>query len=331
VQVKGGYAMKNINEDKVLIFQPWGIGDILMAVPAAKKLVRYGFRVDLISTQKNISQFLLTQNIFDTFFYVNWTKYKIINTITLIYLCLTHFRKYEFLLIPDGLNAILINILNIMCAGKVNTIFNLNKEKISQSRIKNNIAIAESIVLKKETICENIARDCSNYEFQTRVKKSKKNKIAIFMGASESFKAPPAEAVILACDILQAEGYSISEFTDGLSYVVAPKRTYIQKIPFLPFDELYKLMLDIDILIVGDTGLAHFASLCGVTIIMLAGPTKYMSTSPTGALIVLSDKALPCRPCYGTRNYGCCPIAVECMHSITPQNILNKVKSVLTF
>lgn len=317
----------DLNRGKVLIFQPWGIGDILMAVPAAKKLTRNGYAVDLISAQKDISIFLVENNIFQSFYYVKWTKNKIINLVVLLYFCFSHFRRYEFLLIPDGLSIILVNILKLICGNKVNSVGSIKKQKWNDSRIKNNISISEIIIMKKLKKNDVILFDYSDYKFKVEVKKSKKNRIAIFMGASESFKAPPVEGVILACDILRAEGVSFCEITDGKSYSIASKRSYIQKIPFLTFGELYKLMSEIDMLIAGDTGLAHFASLCGVKVIMLAGPTNYASTSPLEALVVLSDKQLPCRPCYGTPLYGRCPFGVECMQSITSQNIITKVRS----
>jgi heptosyltransferase II len=68
-----------------------------------------------------------------------------------------------------------------------------------------------------------------------------------------------------------------------------------------------------------DSGLGHIAASFGIPTITAAGPTNPTETRPygPGARVVQSPEDLSCRPCWFTELWGRCPYAVRCMSEIS--------------
>ena len=72
-----------------------------------------------------------------------------------------------------------------------------------------------------------------------------------------------------------------------------------------------------------DTGLGHIAAAVGVPVVTVAGPTDMGQTRPWGSShsVVTTQKSLACMPCYDTELYGKCPYACECMRTISVHDV----------
>lgn len=82
------------------------------------------------------------------------------------------------------------------------------------------------------------------------------------------------------------------------------------------------LLARLDVLISGDTGVAHLAQAQGVPVVALFGPTDPALTAPRGADSCVIWKPPPCAPCF----LPVCPIEHPCMRSIGVDEVLRAVE-----
>ena len=71
------------------------------------------------------------------------------------------------------------------------------------------------------------------------------------------------------------------------------------------------LLAELDVLVAGDTGVAHLAAALGTPVVTLFGPTDPSLSAPRGRVAVVRH-AVPCAPCF----YRTCPIDHPCMRGI---------------
>ena len=88
---------------------------------------------------------------------------------------------------------------------------------------------------------------------------------------------------------------------------------------------LTALLSELDVLVSGDTGVAHLAAALGTPAVTLFGPTDPALSAPRGAVRVLTHP-VPCAPCF----YRACPIDHPCLRDLAPSRVRDAVRSVLT-
>jgi len=89
-------------------------------------------------------------------------------------------------------------------------------------------------------------------------------------------------------------------------------------------DLLAAVLVEIDALVSGDTGVAHLAAALGTPVITLFGPTDPTLTAPRGPASIVRQP-VPCAPCF----YRVCPIDHPCLTSIQPATVLHRTLSML--
>lgn len=87
---------------------------------------------------------------------------------------------------------------------------------------------------------------------------------------------------------------------------------------------LTALLSEIDVLVSGDTGVAHLAAALGTPAVTLFGPTDPALSAPRGPARVLTHP-VPCAPCF----YRACPIDHPCLRDLAPARVRDEVRSVL--
>jgi heptosyltransferase-2 len=90
-------------------------------------------------------------------------------------------------------------------------------------------------------------------------------------------------------------------------------------------EELVALLSIVDMLVTNDTGPAHIASALNRPTLVIFGPTNPLTTSPfsdTGAIV---REPPDCAPCM-LRD---CPIDHRCMTAISPEQVYDRVRSML--
>jgi heptosyltransferase II len=83
---------------------------------------------------------------------------------------------------------------------------------------------------------------------------------------------------------------------------------------------LTTLLSEIDVLVSGDTGVAHLAAALGTPSVTLFGPTDPALSAPRGAARVLAHR-VPCAPCF----YRACPIDHPCLRDLAPSTVRDAV------
>ena len=83
---------------------------------------------------------------------------------------------------------------------------------------------------------------------------------------------------------------------------------------------LRALLSEIDVLVAGDTGVAHLAAALGTPVVTLFGPTDPTLSAPRGPGAVVR-RSVPCAPCF----YRRCPIDHPCMRGITGAEVADQV------
>jgi heptosyltransferase-2 len=71
------------------------------------------------------------------------------------------------------------------------------------------------------------------------------------------------------------------------------------------------LLSELDVLVSGDTGVAHLAAALGTPVVTLFGPTDPRLSAPRGQVAVLTHP-VPCAPCF----YRTCPIEHPCLRDL---------------
>lgn len=80
------------------------------------------------------------------------------------------------------------------------------------------------------------------------------------------------------------------------------------------------LLSEFDVVVSGDTGVAHLAAALGVRVVTLFGPTDPRLSVPRGRTTVVTHP-VPCAPCF----YRTCPIEHPCLDGIAPERVYAQV------
>ena len=87
-------------------------------------------------------------------------------------------------------------------------------------------------------------------------------------------------------------------------------------------DLLTAVLAEMDVLVSGDTGIAHLAAALGTPVVTLFGPTDPARSAPRGRVQVVQHP-VPCSPCF----YRACPIEHPCLRDIEPRRVRDHARA----
>lgn len=145
--------------------------------------------------------------------------------------------------------------------------------------------------------------------------------VAVHLGAAYGpAKLWPLPQVEAFCRLMSTEGAAVvlvgapsdAPAAEAVT-AVAPARSLVGRDrPAL----LTALLSEIDVLVSGDTGVAHLAAALGTPVVTLFGPTDPALSAPRGPARVLTHP-VPCAPCF----YRTCPIDHPCLRDLAPSAV----------
>lgn len=96
----------------------------------------------------------------------------------------------------------------------------------------------------------------------------------------------------------------------------------------LSLNVIGKIISKIKVLLSGDTGLGHIAAAMKVPVVTLAGPTNTRYTKPLGGknVVIRTLEDVSCMPCYGTKKYDSCRDS-SCLKLIQEDQIIEALSS----
>jgi heptosyltransferase-2 len=154
-------------------------------------------------------------------------------------------------------------------------------------------------------------------------------RIALHLGAAYgSAKLWPLGRVTELCHLLLAEGSTpllLGAPADAAAaaavLAAAPARSLVGRDrPAL----LTALLAEVDVLVAGDTGVAHLAAALGTPVVTLFGPTDPRLSAPRGRVSVVTHP-VPCAPCF----YRTCPIEHPCLQGVDAAEVHQRALSLL--
>jgi heptosyltransferase-2 len=155
-----------------------------------------------------------------------------------------------------------------------------------------------------------------------------RRRIGVHLGAAHGpSKVWPRERVVEFCHALAGRGAlaillgGIGEKAEALQVArVAPVVNLVgrDRPELLP-----ALLVEIDVLVSGDTGVSHLAAALGTPVVTLFGPTDPALTAPRGPARVVR-RPVPCAPC----PYRVCPIEHPCLMGIQATAVLEEALEV---
>jgi ADP-heptose:LPS heptosyltransferase len=309
---------------KILVFQPWGIGDILMFVPALCILNDKGYSdISLCSASAETGKLLLSHKLISKHHAINWTKNKLNNLLELLIFSIKNRGLYDFIFIPVGLRTEIYLFLKYLCGGKI--IFKkFDVMKETRWRIAENINLLQNhfpdIDLTKVTE-QHFSPFCSKVNNQRSV--------CFFLGGNlQSKRAPLNVCAEIAANLIRND-YAVYEISDNC-YPLSEVVDGINKIPISHLSDLDGFFTTFKFFISGDTGLAHLAALCGCVPIVFSGATRIQQSRPGRSVIISSIFQPTCSPCYGTLQYGNCQSNYICVTSINAVSVLNFIEMLQT-
>ena len=151
--------------------------------------------------------------------------------------------------------------------------------------------------------------------------------VGVHLGAAYGpSKVWPADRVAQLCRRLAADGAvpvllgapNDAAEAEGIARTTRARSLVGRDTPAL----LPALLAELDVLVSGDTGVAHLAAALGTAVVTLFGPTDPAVSAPRGRTAVVHHP-VPCAPCA----YRACPIDHPCMRAITVDEVRGQVRA----
>ncbi len=116
---------------------------------------------------------------------------------------------------------------------------------------------------------------------------------------------------------------------EGLWEQIQPSSLRVAAAKGVPFQVTARLLQRVRVLLTGDSGLGHVASALGTRVVSIFGPANPAITAPWGPgnAIVRKRQLLECQPCIWTPLYGNCD-HLSCLRKVEPEEVLSVVESI---
>jgi heptosyltransferase-2 len=337
---------------RILVFQTWGVGDMIMTTPMLQALKEHfhGAKVTVVAGSLPAASVVSGASWCDDIKIlpvrgISWSQ-------TFRFFLEVRRQGYDMAIIATRIN----RKIPLLCrtVGNIPVVIgdgfdgsgfaytHWRKTHPDEHRIDANLRMVEDVVAKPGAfpIWFGLTRDVESAAADWRNQERFCNVPMIGLhpgsdGEAGRNKRPP---VALCREIIQGIALALPRAT--IAVVIGPAEQELKGsfgdfgqnvviLDGLPLAVVAARIKFMNVLIAGDSGLGHVATALGTPLIALFGPTNERSTAPRGAKvsIVRGGAELPCAPCYGTAQYHACPRQIECLRSIPAHRIIELVVS----
>jgi heptosyltransferase-2 len=154
--------------------------------------------------------------------------------------------------------------------------------------------------------------------------RSSSPRIGVQLGAAYGpAKLWPIERVVEFCQLASSKGATLVLLGAPSDAATAARVTEVVPVASLVGRDrpalLPAVLTELDVLISGDTGVAHLAAALGIPVVTLFGPTDPQLSAPRGPADVITHP-VPCAPCF----YRECPIEHPCLRGISAREVYDR-------
>ncbi len=328
---------------KLLVIRLSAMGDVALSVPVIKAVSEQN---------KDAEIYLMTNKLYNVFFegienvkFINpdlKVKHKGFIGLFNLYREIKKEISPDFIIdIHDVLRTKILRLFFSVSGTKTYKINKGRKEKKKLTRKKNKILkplkhTSERYleVFEKAGFPVKLSYNGKNLSISSKIidlTKGKKKKIGIAPFAKHLQKQYPIEKTEELIKKLSGNGFHVFLFGGGekektIAENIAGKyQNTISVIGKLSFKEEIELIAGLDVMITPDSGNMHIAALTSTKIISVWGATHpfagFTPFVPSKQHFILQNENLSCRPCSVFGNKKCYKNTLECLRSITPEEI----------
>lgn len=337
---------------KLLIFAPYGIGNLILLYPVLKKLKDENIPFDIASFLGSVNYMLTKwpefEDLYEKRWFINGSKLEIFNTLRAI-----RKEKYDYSVVSFPSAKPHYNLLSFLCGAKnrvssrypdnkpLQTLSFLNTHLVpvleGAHDVEQNLLLVKATGLLSATLITNIEKFCANSN-------SKKRKIIGFhvgCSANAQYKRWPLPAWNSLIELLKIEypSYELHFFfgpdeREELSYFQNNNSIKIRN--NLTLMETKNEIAECSLFISNDSGLMHIASLQNVPTISIIGPSDERRTGAFSNQAIVLSGSCEYRPCshnyyLSSHHFQCKQERIQCMEDVSPDDVLSAIKRLSLF
>lgn len=335
---------------KLLIFAPYGIGNLILLYPVLKKLKEQKIPFDIASFLGSVDYMLKNWNEFKDLYekrwYIGGSKSQIFRTISDI-----RRTKYDYSIVSFPSAKPHYNLLSFLCGAKnrigsrypddkgYKTLSFLNSIKVDVHEgihdVEQNLRLIQATGLLNSLSIKDISKSCST----PALDKEKRIGFHVGCSANSSYKRWALENWKEIVEILHTNypEYSLEFFfgpdeKEELAYFQEVNNITIHT--GIPLDKTKEMISHCALFISNDSGLMHMASLMDVPTVSVIGPSDDRRTGAFSAKAVILSGTCEFRPCshnyhLSSHKFHCKQQEIQCMTEITPQIVFEEIKKIL--
>ncbi|MCL2689487.1 MAG: hypothetical protein FWE57_06535 [Chitinispirillia bacterium] len=331
---------------RILIFAPFGIGNIILLLPVLRVLKERNIEFDILSFHGAVGNILDNweefAGLYKNHFHLGKNKLQILKTILMI-----RKKKYDVSILSFPSAKFHYNVLSFICGAKrrVGSVYPDNSFKTLA--FLNNVPynIIENIhdtqqnlnLIKKADILNN--EDCAIEKFPHKISKNKIIGFHVGCSKNASYKRWEIEnwESVIRCMKEYYPEYELQLFFGGdeqEELCFFETRSGIKIMKNLTLNQLKNSISQCCLFLSNDSGLMHIAAMSGVETISVFGPSDERRNAPFGeraAVLSAECKMRPCSHSYTIKShkFNCQFPSKACLDGVKAREFIEMVGAVL--
>jgi len=331
---------------KILIFAPFGIGNVILLLPVLKALKEKNIEFDILSFHGAVGNILHNweefAGLYKNHFHLGKSKLQILKTIFAI-----RKRKYDVSVLSFPSAKFHYNVLSFICGAKrrVGSVYSDNSFKTLAFLNNTPYKVIENIhdteqnlnLIKKADILN--SGDCGIEKFPHKIHTNKIIGFHVGCSKNASYRRWDVENWERVAAFLK-ESYPDYELQFFFGADEQDEQRFfethsgIKIMKNLTLNELKNSISQCRLFLSNDSGLMHIAALCGVDTVSVWGPSDKRRTGAFGENTVVLSGNCERRPCshsytIKSHKFTCQFPSKTCLDGVAPSDFIEKINELL--